>query len=107
MRFLARDWGIEESWRPFRAPTNRAFESRGVAPGWYSPALSAREPQSPRFIARLYASKYLISSQSSSGPTRKKLFLRMQDEFLHAPVQQFADVDFVFRRARDFVNPPE
>ena len=29
----------------------------------------------------------------------------MQDELLHTPVQQFAEVDFVFRRARDFMNP--
>src|SRR5467141_3858990 len=29
----------------------------------------------------------------------------MQDELLHAPVQQFANVDFVFRWARNFVNP--
>ena len=31
----------------------------------------------------------------------------MQKQLLHAPIQQFADVDFVFRRARDFVNPSE
>jgi len=31
----------------------------------------------------------------------------MQNEFLHAPIQQFGDVDFVFRRAGDFVNPAE
>src|SRR5260370_40080490 len=32
---------------------------------------------------------------------------RVQDQFLHAPIQQFADVQLVFRRAGDFVNPPE
>ena len=31
----------------------------------------------------------------------------MQDEFLHPPVQQFGDVNRVFRGARDFVNPAE
>src|SRR5580700_3095079 len=35
------------------------------------------------------------------------LFLRMQDEFLHAPVQQFGHVNLVFRGAGDFVYPAE
>src|SRR5207245_11752151 len=30
---------------------------------------------------------------------------RMQDQLLHAPVHDFSDVEFVFRRARHFVNP--
>src|SRR5262245_50176756 len=30
---------------------------------------------------------------------------RAQRQFLHAPVEQFSDVKFIFRGARDFVNP--
>src|ERR1035437_7117174 len=37
----------------------------------------------------------------------RRLLARMQQQLLHTPVQQFADVNFVFRRARDFVNPSE
>jgi hypothetical protein len=33
------------------------------------------------------------------------LLFRMQRQLLHAPVQQFRDVYFIFRRAGDFVNP--
>src|ERR1700676_14671 len=109
MRFLARDCGIAESWRPFRAPTNHTFETRGAAPGCYPPALSAPKHRINRAgsIARLIASKHFTSSQTSCGPTCKTrpLFLRMQGELLHAPVQQFAYENLVFRRASDFVNP--
>src|SRR5258707_14669401 len=35
------------------------------------------------------------------------LLLRMQQKLLHAPVQQFGYVNFIFRRAGDFVNPAE
>jgi hypothetical protein len=35
------------------------------------------------------------------------LLFRAENELLHAPVQQFADVDFVFRWACDFVDPSE
>ena len=31
----------------------------------------------------------------------------LEDQFLHSPVQQFADIKFIFRRTRDFVNPSE
>src|ERR1700730_3844007 len=33
------------------------------------------------------------------------LMIRLQNQFLHAPIQQLADIEFVFRRARDFVDP--
>src|SRR5882757_3506613 len=33
------------------------------------------------------------------------LLFRMQRKLLHAPVQQFGYVNFIFRRAGDFVNP--
>jgi hypothetical protein len=29
----------------------------------------------------------------------------MQDEFLHAPIEQFSDKDFVLGRTGDFVDP--
>src|SRR5207249_10732310 len=32
---------------------------------------------------------------------------RMQDQLLHAPVHDFSDIEFVFRRARHFVNRSE
>src|SRR5437588_13104252 len=35
------------------------------------------------------------------------LICRAQNQFLHAPIQNLSDVDFVFRWARDFVNPAE
>src|ERR1700757_3174073 len=31
----------------------------------------------------------------------------LEEEFLDAPVKKFGDVEFVFRRAGDFVNPAE
>jgi len=31
----------------------------------------------------------------------------MQDQLLHAPVQNFRNVNLVFRWARDFMNPAE
>ena len=31
----------------------------------------------------------------------------MQDQLLDAPIHDFSNVDFVFRGARDFVNPAE
>src|SRR6266404_674181 len=37
----------------------------------------------------------------------RPLFFRVQYQFLYPPVQQFTDVDFIFRRAGDFVNPAE
>ena len=30
---------------------------------------------------------------------------RFENQLLHSPVQQLTDEEFVFRRARDFVNP--
>src|SRR6185369_12954988 len=35
------------------------------------------------------------------------LFRRMKNELLHPPVEQFPDIEFVLRGARDFVNPSE
>src|ERR1700674_449843 len=32
---------------------------------------------------------------------------RMKREFLRAPVQQFSDIDFILRRARDRMDPAE
>ena len=32
---------------------------------------------------------------------------RMQDQFLHTPIQQFSHIDLVCRRARDFMDPAE
>src|ERR1700693_5657719 len=49
---------------------------------------------------------YFISWPESLLPSCC-LFLRMQDELLHAPVQQFAHVNLVFRWARNFVDPAE
>ena len=31
----------------------------------------------------------------------------MQNQFLHTPIHDLRDVEFDFRRAGDFVNPPE
>ena len=31
----------------------------------------------------------------------------MQNQLLHAPIQDFGDINFVLRRARDLVNPAE
>ena len=36
-----------------------------------------------------------------------QLLLRVENQFLHAPVQDFRDVQLVFRWARHFVNPAE
>src|SRR6185436_20211042 len=33
--------------------------------------------------------------------------LRMEDQFLHAPIHDLGDIKFVFRRTGDFVNPAE
>jgi hypothetical protein len=37
--------------------------------------------------------------------TVRKLFVWMEDKFLHAPVQQFCDEDDVLGWARDLVDP--
>ena len=36
-----------------------------------------------------------------------ELTTRFENQLLYAPIQQFGDVEFGFRRARDFVDPTE
>src|SRR5690348_12994252 len=45
--------------------------------------------------------------RSREVTTRCASLLRFEDQLLHAPVQQLSDVQFIFRGARNFVNPTE
>ena len=44
-------------------------------------------------------------AHSAFAPDQEKLVSGFQDQLLHAPVQQLSDVQFVFRRTGNFVNP--
>jgi hypothetical protein len=43
--------------------------------------------------------------QNWGSAAATKLFFRMQRQLLHALVQQLTNVNFIFRRTIDFVNP--
>jgi hypothetical protein len=66
-----------------------------------------------RLLLALPALGFPLRSSVPTVLTRLKfaagssLLLRMQQQLLHAPVQQFPYINFIFRRAGDFVDPAE
>src|SRR5262249_19781764 len=105
----------------FPCPAWSPFKKRRMATR--SPWASARSGTSPSTLA--HASNISASRKSgtttsasrtwtcsrracctaSSGATQ--LFLRVQHQLLHAPVEQLRDIEQILRRAGDFVNPSE
>jgi hypothetical protein len=50
---------------------------------------------------------HVKTSCQPRGPSDPILVTGFENEFLHAPIQQLADVEFVFRRAGNFMDPSE
>src|SRR6266702_4843924 len=50
---------------------------------------------------------YAARPESRPRPESDALFLRMQNQLLHPPVEQLRDVEHVLRRAGDLVDPAE